>query len=308
MPNSTTGQHNILVNINANAGGLTQTVSQASAGLTALGNNPAPQTLRAALRVATQEAQRLLLANQGNTQAYRDQTAEIARLRDAQDVFNRTIPDAGNALAGVSKAAQIVSGSVAALSPVFKSVFPDAGGLIDGLVASLGGVSAAIGVIDTVGDVGDVLTPYIDGLRSAATAANTLNVTTGATAAVQNTSTVSLLANAAATNVAKAATIAWNFVLNRIPLFAIITGIGLIVSGFLLFRDTLYKLLPGLESLINAGSKVVQMFTDFVGITSEASRQSEAFSATVKKANAQLEYQNKLLAAKGGNERQQYEC
>jgi len=304
---SNTATHNIAVNISANASSLTSTVATANTGLTALGNNPAPQTLRAALRTAQLEAQRLLLANQQNTQAYRDQTREIARLRDAQVIFNASIPDAGNALAGVSRAAQIVSGSIAALSPVFKSVFPDAGGLIDGLVASLGGVSAAIGVIDTIGDVEDVLSPYIDGLRAAAVASNTLATAANAGAAVQNTSTIALLANVAATNIAKAATIAYNFVLNKIPLFAIITAVGLVITGFILFKDTIYKLLPGLESLINAGTKAVQMFTDFVGITSEASRVADAFSASIKKVNADLEYQNKILAAKGDNERLIYQ-
>jgi hypothetical protein len=302
-----TATHNIAVNISANASSLTSTVATANTGLTTLGNNPAPQTLRAALRVATQEAQRLLLANQSNTQAYRDQIKEIARLRDAQVIFNASIPDAGNALAGVARSAQIVSGSIAALSPVFKSVFPDAGGLIDGLVASLGGVSAAIGVIDTIGDVEDVLSPYIQGLRATAVAANTLATATNAGAAVKNTSTVALLANVVATNAAKAATIAYNFVLSKIPLFAIITAIGLVITGFLLFKDTIYKLVPGIEAFIDASVKVVQVFTDFIGLTSEASRQADAYSNALKRVNSDLEYQNKILTAKGNNERLVYE-
>jgi hypothetical protein len=304
---SETSERKVLVSIDANADGLTQTLSQANAGLNALGNNPAPQSLRAQLREATQSAQQLLLAGKQNTEEYRNQARVIAELRDAQDVFNRTIPDAGNALQGVSKAAQIVSGSVSALSGVFKSAFPEATATIDVLVQSLGGVSAAIGLIDTVGDVGDVITPYIEGLRAAATANNILNTSAEATTAIQGTSTIALLANAAATNIATAATVAYNFVLNKIPLFAIITAVGLVIAGFIKFKDSIFNLLPGLERFIDAGKQAIQFLTDLVGITSEASRQSDAFTEAIKKTNTQLEYQNKLLTAKGGNERLVYE-
>ncbi|MCX2486602.1 hypothetical protein [Pedobacter sp. MR2016-24] len=299
-------QRTVVVAIEGDASGLTASTQQANQSLSALGNNPATASLKNQLRAATLEAQRLLLANQENTQEYRDQTAEIARLRDAQDVFNRTIPDAGNALAGVSRAAQIVSGSIAALSPVFKSVFPDAGGLIDGLVASLGGISAAIGVIDTVGDVGDVLTPYIEGLRAAAVAQNALNVSAGAGAAIQRTSTVALLANAAATNVANAATKAWNFVLSLNPIGLIVTALALVAVGIVTFKDKLMNIIPGLRDFIKLGTATVQFLTDLVGITSEASREADKYSEAVARQNKQLEYQNKILSAKGENERQIY--
>lgn len=301
-----TNEREILVKIKVDDGGATETIKAVNNSVSSIGSNPAVKSFKSQLREATAAAQQLLLAGKQNTEEYRIQARAIAELRDAQDIFNRTIPDAGNALQGVSKAAMIVSGSVSALSGVFKSAFPEATGTIDALVQSLGGISAAIGLIDTVGDVTDILTPYIEGLRASATAQNILNVSAGEGAAVQRTGTVALLANAAATRVASVAQTAFNFVLSANPIGLIITALGIVTIAFFTFKDSLNKLLPDMSTLINIGKEVVHFFTDLVGITSEAGRAADAYSESIKASNAQLEYQNKLLAAKGGNERQQY--
>jgi hypothetical protein len=61
-----------------------------------------------------------------------------------------------------------------------------------------------------------------------------------------------------------------------------------------------------LGSLIRAVGDLVQQFTDFVGITSEAERQLDKLSAANERANEDMENRIKVLTAQGGKEKDIY--
>ena len=83
---------------------------------------------------------------------------------------------------------------------------------------------------------------------------------------------------------------------------ALAVGVGLLIANFEKVKQTISNLFPGLAQLSTYIGGLIQDFTDFIGVTSELERQSEAFVSAKKLENEELERQIKILQAQGEQE------
>lgn len=83
---------------------------------------------------------------------------------------------------------------------------------------------------------------------------------------------------------------------------ALAVGVGLLIANFEKVKQTISNLFPGLAQLATYVKGLIQDFTDFIGVTSELERQSEAFVSAKKLENEELERQIKILQAQGEQE------
>jgi hypothetical protein len=65
---------------------------------------------------------------------------------------------------------------------------------------------------------------------------------------------------------------------------ALVVGVGLLIANFDKLKAMAYKLIPGLASIGKVVGSIYDSFTDFVGLTTEASRAMENLQATAEKA------------------------
>lgn len=88
---------------------------------------------------------------------------------------------------------------------------------------------------------------------------------------------------------------------------ALVVGVGLLIANFDEVKKVLLNLFPGLGKLASFVGKLVQQFTDFVGITSQAERNLDALEKKTKRGNEEIENRIKVLQAQGGKEREVYQ-
>lgn len=88
---------------------------------------------------------------------------------------------------------------------------------------------------------------------------------------------------------------------------ALAVGVGLLIANFDKVKTAVLNLFPGLGKLASFIGDLVQGFTDFVGITSEASRALDELEASVNASNRALDSQIKILQAQGNKEKEVYE-
>jgi len=87
---------------------------------------------------------------------------------------------------------------------------------------------------------------------------------------------------------------------------ALAIALTAIIANWDKFRDSVYKLIPGLETVAKFIGNLVTSFTDFVGITSEAERNLDKLTQTNKRLTENIDAQIKILEAQGGKEAQIY--
>jgi hypothetical protein len=79
----------------------------------------------------------------------------------------------------------------------------------------------------------------------------------------------------------------------------LIVAIGYVVTNFQKLKETLYNLLPFLETVEKIIGTIVDAVTDFVGITSDATRAADALRASIEEQNSVNEKTITLLEAQG---------
>jgi hypothetical protein len=87
---------------------------------------------------------------------------------------------------------------------------------------------------------------------------------------------------------------------------ALAVALGLIIANFDKIKETLTNLFPGLIEFGNQIKNIVQGITDFVGITSEASRAQDQLKLALETSNKAIDNQIKILEAQGGKEEEIY--
>lgn len=80
---------------------------------------------------------------------------------------------------------------------------------------------------------------------------------------------------------------------------ALAIGLGLVIANFEAVKEVIYKAIPGFKGLVDTVGSLVEKFTDFVGITSQAERSVDKLAKQTKNRNAELENEIKLLEAGG---------
>jgi len=86
---------------------------------------------------------------------------------------------------------------------------------------------------------------------------------------------------------------------------ALVVLLGEIIANFDAISDWIKK--SPLGSLAKGVGALVEQFTDFIGVTSEAERNLNKLSAANKRANEDIENRIKVLKAQGGSEKEIYE-
>ena len=88
---------------------------------------------------------------------------------------------------------------------------------------------------------------------------------------------------------------------------ALVVAVGLLIANFDTVKKVVLNLFPGLGKLAGFVQGLVQKFTDFVGVTSEAGRQLDALKAKTDKNAEAIQNRIKVLQAQGGKEKEIYE-
>jgi hypothetical protein len=88
---------------------------------------------------------------------------------------------------------------------------------------------------------------------------------------------------------------------------ALVVGIGLLVTNFEAVKKAVLNLFPGLAQIGKFFGDIINKVTDFVGVTSEASRALDKLEKTTKRGNESIEARIKILTAQGGKEKEIFE-
>lgn len=80
---------------------------------------------------------------------------------------------------------------------------------------------------------------------------------------------------------------------------ALIAAIGYVVANFKDLKTTIYNLIPFLETVEKFIGKIVEAVTDFVGVTSDATRATDALRASIASQNEVYDKQVQLMQAAG---------
>jgi hypothetical protein len=88
---------------------------------------------------------------------------------------------------------------------------------------------------------------------------------------------------------------------------ALAVGLGLLVANFEAVKKAVLSAIPGLETFGKWIGKTIDSITDFVGVTSEASRALDELTKSTIATNKSLDFSIKLLEAQGGREAEVYE-
>lgn len=85
---------------------------------------------------------------------------------------------------------------------------------------------------------------------------------------------------------------------------ALVVLAGLVISNFESIKNVVEKLLGPLKGLTDFVGKLVTGFTDFIGLTSEADRETEKLKKSTEKNNKALENQIEIMQAQGATSKE----
>jgi hypothetical protein len=80
---------------------------------------------------------------------------------------------------------------------------------------------------------------------------------------------------------------------------ALVVVLGLVINNFDSIKKAVLNLIPGLKAVGDFVGKLVTGFTDFIGLTSEAERETERLKKATDKNNEALENQIEIMQAQG---------
>jgi hypothetical protein len=121
-------------------------------------------------------------------------------------------------------------------------------------------------------------------------------VSTAVAATSQTALATATAGTATATTFATLATKAFRIALIATGIGAVVVGLGLLISNFTAVKNAVYNAVPGLRVFGNFMSSIVNKITDFVGATSEASRELDGLK---KSADKSLSINKKFLQEHG---------
>lgn len=217
------------------------------------------------------------------------------RIGDAKALTDAFNPDAkfkavASSLAGVAGGFAALQGGMALFGKENKNV-----------EAALLKVNAAMALSQGLQSVGESVDSFkqLGAVIKASTAFQTLNNAATSTATtIQKAFGIATVQTSVGFNVLKGAIIATG-------IGALVVALGLVIQNF----DKISKWIMSspLGDLARGVGNLVEQFTDFIGVTSEAERNLDKLSAANKRANEDIENRIKILKAQGGSEKEIYE-
>lgn len=216
------------------------------------------------------------------------------RIGDAKALTDAFNPDAkfkavAGALSGVAGGFSALQGAMALFGKENKNV-----------EAALLKVNAAMALsqgLNALGDSIDSFTNLGTQIRASTTYMNLNNAATKTAAVVQKAFGISVVETSVGFKVLKGAIAATGIGL-------LVTGLASVIANFDAISDWIKKSPFG--AFAKSVGSLVEQFTDFVGITSQAKRNIESLTASSKLRNEQIERDIKLLSAQGGQESEIY--
>lgn len=88
---------------------------------------------------------------------------------------------------------------------------------------------------------------------------------------------------------------------------ALVVAVGLLIANFDEVKKVVLNLFPGLGKLASFVGNLVQQFTDFIGVTSQAERNLASLEQRTKRGNEEIQNRIKVLQAQGGKEKEIYQ-
>lgn len=223
------------------------------------------------LRVDGQEADKTV-------KSFKQQLREAnAELISVSEKFGATSKEAINAAKRVAQLKDAI-GDAKAMADAFS---PDAkfaafSGALRGVAGGFAGVQGAMALF---GSESENLQKTLLKVQAAMALSEGLNAITGSIDAFKNLGAVIKSSVVTAFSTLRGAMMATG-------IGALVVAVGALVTNFGGLRDKIYDLIPGLKTVTDFVGGLVQRFTDFVGITSEAERaldrQNEALQSSIK--------------------------
>jgi hypothetical protein len=216
------------------------------------------------------------------------------RIGDAKALTDAFNPDAkfkavAGALSGVAGGFSALQGAMALFGKENKNV-----------EAALLKVNAAMALsqgLNALGDSIDSFTNLGTQIRASTTYMNLNNAATKTAAVIQKAFGIAVAETSVGFKVLKGAIVATG-------IGALVVLLGSVISNFDAISDWIKK--SPLGAFAKSVGSLVEQFTDFVGITSQAKRNIENLTASSKLRNEQIERDIKLLTAQGGQEEEVY--
>ncbi len=217
------------------------------------------------------------------------------RIGDAKALTDAFNPDAkfkavASSLAGVAGGFSALQGAMALFGNENKDV-EKALLKVNAAMALSQGLQAVGESVDSFKQLGAVI-------KSTTTFQELNNAATKTAAAVQKAFGVSVETTSTGFKVLKGAIVATG-------IGALVVLLGEVINNF----DAISKWIKSspLGALANGVGKLVEQFTDFIGVTSEAERNLNKLSGANKRANEDIENRIKVLKAQGGSEKEIYD-
>jgi len=217
------------------------------------------------------------------------------RIGDAKALTDAFNPDAkfkavASSLAGVAGGFAALQGGMALFGKQNKDV-----------EAALLKVNAAMALSQGLQSVGESIDSFkqLGAVIKSTTTFQTLNNAATQTAVtIQKAFGIATVQTSVGFNVLKGAIIATG-------IGALVVALGLVIQNF----DKISKWIMSspLGDLARGVGNLVEQFTDFIGVTSEAERNLDKLSVANKRANEDIENRIKVLKAQGGSEKEIYE-
>jgi hypothetical protein len=173
-----------------------------------------------------------------------------------------------------------------------------------------GGFAIAQGAAALFGDENEELQKTFVKLQATMTALNGLqavaNTLNKDSAFMTNLSTKAFTLKAAAVKLASSSLGKLKLALIATGIGAAVVAVGLLVANFDKVKQAVLNFIPGLEKVAKFFGNLIQSITDFVGITSEASREAEKFAKAAEKNNQKGKDEIAVMKARGATAEKVY--
>ena len=217
------------------------------------------------------------------------------RIGDAKALTDAFNPDAkfkavASSLAGVAGGFSALQGAMALFGNENKDV-EKALLKVNAAMALSQGLQAVGESVDSFKQLGAVI-------KSTTTFQTLNNAATQTAVTIQKAFGIATVQTSVGFNILKGAIIATG-------VGALVVALGLVVQNFDKISNWIKN--SPLGTLAKGVGNLVEQFTDFIGVTSEAERNLDKLSAANKRANEDIENRIKILKAQGGSEKEIYE-
>ncbi|WP_316736277.1 hypothetical protein [Pedobacter aquatilis] len=257
------------------------------------------KSLKTQLREATQAAIQLQMAGKDNTAEYRELVATIGDLKDQTDVLANSVasfnPDKFGRFVGIASSATAVVGGLASGMQLLGIESETA---VEG-IQKLQQIQSLVTALDGIGDLND----KFKALKLNIFASNKAT-TDAATAGKALSSATNQVAGA--TDGATNSTKSFKTALIGTGIGLIVIALGYLIGHFDEIKEAVYRFIPGLKELGKLFTSLKNAVTDFIGFTSDATRELDKLHASVKRGNELIDQQIERLAAQGGKEAEIY--